>query len=124
MAREGACTFTKMSYPVRRRFFFRFPCTLVADLTRTSTLQPDDVTQENFGDLGYTGLRVAEGVQVIPPVPSLFTLLRPYLAVSLRFLERSQELKEKKLTKRGGGGVPWVAWVRGCAPPLGSVAPT
>ena len=63
MAREGACTFTKMSYPVRRRFFFRFPCTLVADLTRPSTLQPDDVTQENFGDLGYTGLRVAEGVQ-------------------------------------------------------------
>ena len=26
-------------------------------------MQPDDVTQENFGDLGYTGLRVAEGVQ-------------------------------------------------------------
>ena len=52
-----------MSCPVRRRFFFRFPCTPVADLTRPSTLQPDDVTQENFGDLGYTGLRVAEGVQ-------------------------------------------------------------
>ena len=57
--------FYQNELPCETEMLSRFPCTPVADLTRPSTLQPDDVTQENFGDLGYTGLRVAEGVQAL-----------------------------------------------------------